>query len=346
MRGLFGPLRRESNGMSIRLVYLDQNKWIQISRVIHGKDSSPELLAVVEFLKAAKETGRLEFPLSLAHYMENHRHPNGDARRRLAQSMASLSDLKTLANPTDVVRFELDRALARRFPDRVSPRPFTLVGSGVSHALGRPIGLCLQDAAGTLTEAQRYDLERQARWTFEFDVLAGPGAGAVEESFGIPRDSDEQFVRILSTLKADATAALSKSPNLPGYGNDEKIDLFLRYRCIADLRGAIDEVLVHHRMERFSPWGDAQDPEMALMWARLLDECPSRCVDIHLMRQFVRNENLKREASDLNDFAYLGIAAAYCDVVVCEKQVADLLNRPGLTKKAVILSDIRLLPTV
>jgi hypothetical protein len=60
---------------------------------------------------------------------------------------------------------------------------------------------------------------------------------------------------------------------------------------------------------------------------------------MHLRLQWVRNQQLKTRLSDLNDFGYVGIAAAYCDVVVTENQLADLLNRDK-NKKATVICDL------
>jgi hypothetical protein len=35
------------------------------------------------------------------------------------------------------------------------------------------------------------------------------------------------------------------------------------------------------------------------------------------------------KVSDLNDWAFLGVAVMHCDVVVTEKQMADLFRRGG-----------------
>ena len=329
-----------------RLVYLDQNKWIQIARVVHGKETNEDLVAAVEFIKTAKQADLLGFPLSLAHYFETNRHTNAERRRRLASTMTMLSDLDTLANMNDVVRFELERALKRRFPDRVRPRDFTLVSKGIGHALGKPIGFFIQDPAGVLTDEQRTRLAAAAQAFFEFGSLAGPDVFGIEGSLRPMPAEDEKFKQILSELPDDIAHALEVGPSAGGFQDDVKIDMFLRGRCMSDLREPIEEIVAFHGLEDFTPWTEPPIPERVVEWGFLFDECPSRRVDMHLMLQFTKNPQLKRERSDLNDFVYLGIAAAYCDIVVCEKQMADLLNRTGLTKKATIISDIRDLPSI
>jgi hypothetical protein len=78
---------------------------------------------------------------------------------------------------------------------------------------------------------------------------------------------------------------------------------------------------------------------------RFVDAMPSIRLDMHLRQQWVRNQQLKARPSDLNDFGYVGTAAAYCDVVVTENQLADLLSRDK-KKKATVISNLMDLPKV
>jgi hypothetical protein len=59
----------------------------------------------------------------------------------------------------------------------------------------------------------------------------------------------------------------------------------------------------------------------------LLEMMPSRRADMHLRTQWAKNASLKPKLSDLNDWAYLGIAVCYCDLVVTENQINDLFRR-------------------
>jgi hypothetical protein len=78
-------------------------------------------------------------------------------------------------------------------------------------------------------------------------------------------------------------------------------------------------------------------------WRALLDDMPSRRADMHLRNQWAKNASLTPKESDLNDWAFLGVGVSYCDIVVTEKQVADLFSR-GFETRATILTDLRQLP--
>lgn len=59
----------------------------------------------------------------------------------------------------------------------------------------------------------------------------------------------------------------------------------------------------------------------------MLNSMPTRKLDIHLHKQILKNPNYKPKITDLGDWGGIGIASCYCDVVICEKHFADLLNR-------------------
>ena len=65
----------------------------------------------------------------------------------------------------------------------------------------------------------------------------------------------------------------------------------------------------------------------------------------HLRRGWAKNASLKPNdsGSDLNDWAYLGVAVSYCDIVVTEKQMADLFSR-GFDTRATVVPQLGQLP--
>ena len=67
---------------------------------------------------------------------------------------------------------------------------------------------------------------------------------------------------------------------------------------------------------------------------QVLDSMPTRRVDLHLHRQVLRNAQYVARVSDLEDWGSLAVASSYCDVVVCEKHMADMLGRDGFVTPA------------
>ena len=293
-------------------------------------------MVALEFLRAASKEGIAKFPLSLAHYLETTKHSKVERRKRLADFMIEISQLHTIASLEEVLAHEIDASLRVYFGGRIAVKPLHLLGKGVGHALGTSTsrGFQVDDSSVLLAPEERQRIEAMANAMFELGALAGPDTiGAPDSRNREAQDTiDDTFVETLRELPQDVGS-------LPD--NQLIRDVFLVGRCIGDIRVAIESRIAVHGIS----WDEFQSiGPVELM--RFVYRMPSRRVDLHLMHQFSKDRNLKRERNDLNDFGYLGLACAYCDVVVAEKQFTDLVNRGGLEKKAVVISDLRELPNV
>lgn len=120
----------------MRRVYLDLNKWIDLSRAIGGKPGGDRFRAAATMIRAAVESGRASFPLSIGHYFETWKKRSADQRHELARTMAAVSCNHAIAPHAQLLPGELDRALQRRFNRPTSLRPLRPFGSGLSHSSG------------------------------------------------------------------------------------------------------------------------------------------------------------------------------------------------------------------
>lgn len=313
----------------MRLIYLDQWAWIQLARAFHRIESSKILCALLEFVQTAKESGTARFPLSLAHYYETNTHRDHDSRLRLFEVMSKFSELDSIASLDSVIRYEVERALKRRFPDHIIEKPFSLIGKGVQHASGYPREINIKRKKGMSSNEHTARKAFAEQW-FQISSLVGPDAFGS----GLPRITEfpggRNFSALLSALPNDVK-------NIPDFG----LEAYFTDRCINDIRPIIEKVLLSSGLswkafETLKPSDKIQ----------FVNELPSRRVEKHLMRQFAKNANLPKRDSDLNDWVYLGIAVSYCDIVLAEKQFTDLVNRKGLVKKAVVISSLAELPRV
>ena len=107
---------------------------------------------------------------------------------------------------------------------------------------------------------------------------------------------------------------------------------------LSDIDGALREALARYEIssDEFALLGESR------CWA-LLAHMPSRRADMHLKRQWAKNADLPPRDSDLIDWAFLGVAVSYCDIVVTEKQAADLFSR-GFDTRATVISQLSQLP--
>jgi hypothetical protein len=305
------------------------NHWITLARAHYGKSVGPAVIAAYEAIETAVRNGRIVLPLSSTHYIEGARATDPYRRRRLGQVMWAISRGRTLISHGELLRHELEVALARRFPNIV-PRELHLVGEGVAHAFGvERAAYRLPDEARRIMDAsQAENLEIVLRQIIERALLTGeePRGGFVQ-SYRVDTYRKD-FKTHLSSLRA-------KFSSMPR----EQWEDALHAMCLIDIMDAVNEVLALHGLTA------GQMMKMGKTdLTNFLQELPSRAVDLHLHRQVLRNPQFKPKDGDLDDWSALGVAAAWCDIVVCEKHTADLLGRDRFQTRARVLRRIEDLP--
>jgi hypothetical protein len=75
----------------MKIVYLDQNKWIALARAVKNPDENLEVRAILKFLGAETEAGRIILPLTATNIYETHKRNDPASRFDLAYTQATLS---------------------------------------------------------------------------------------------------------------------------------------------------------------------------------------------------------------------------------------------------------------
>lgn len=289
------------------IVYLDQNKWIELSRIVYGRDSSPGASAFVSEVRAAITSG-LVLPLSATHYMEFASISNDGRRERLGEVMWEFSRGMTLISYREIVRRELEIGLSTVFPS-IKPRIFNLIGRGVAHAFG---------------EDFEYSLPKALDELFEKSIFTGI------RSMGIPpikfpeTGQRDVFLSHLNSLH-ERKQLLEKG----------KLDNWLHAMALMDVREPLADVLRLHGIELRAFEGLTESD-----YKKILAAMPTRRLDMHLHRQVLKNQEYKAKPSDLEDWSGVGVASCYCDVVICEKHFADMLRRDKYVSRARVETDL------
>jgi hypothetical protein len=318
--------------MSARIIYLDQNKWIDLARSAAGPGD--DFTPAVEFVRAARAAGAAVFPLSAAHYIESNKQHDDERFERLGRFMHEISGTVTIAGPVAIVRHEIEMAFLRALPHRIEVQPFSLLGKGVGHAIGMPgVGPRIHAPVGLLTGERRRTLQIQAQAMFEESVLTGRVRWDTE---AVPRGRPD-----FSQYNKNFMAEL--------YDFRKRLDVDdedLRERAIyANVMVTMLEQLNEVRQRHAIPTDVFEKMGVEGLTA-FLEDMPSVSVNIHLRRHWIANPRLQAKPTDHNDWFYLGAAVAHCDVVVAERHFTALANRPGLRKRATVITDVRDLPRV
>ena len=115
-----------SNGLSTatspKIVYLDQNKWIDLARALKAPDEFPEHYVVLERLVAGAKAGELIVPVTQANIYETHKVFDRERRHDLAFTQATLSQGRVFRGRSKRVEVEATDVMRRAFGLEPLPR--------------------------------------------------------------------------------------------------------------------------------------------------------------------------------------------------------------------------------
>lgn len=284
------------------IVYLDQNKWIELARMFHGRDTSARGRRLLREFDAATTQGTMKLPLSSIHYVETSRVSNVGRKARLGAAMWHFSKGWTILGYPAIVHHELEVALSKHFA-QVSPSEIRILGKGHSHAFCAPP---LNDRLAQFGEAVERSL-----------LMGNKRLGIAPPAFHdeTHRENFRQHLAALHTRAQDVSKQIREN--------------WLYAMSTIDILGPLNEVAQRHGLpsSAISELG-----ERGLK--QVLEDMPTRRVDLHLHKQVLKNPNYRAKRSDLEDWGGLAVASCYCDVVVCEKHMADMLRRDGFSTSA------------
>jgi hypothetical protein len=121
-----------------KAVYLDQNKWVDLSRARHGEDGGAPFAAALKAATEAVEAGTAMFPLSAGHYFETWKRYKGEPRRKVGGVISDLSRHRTIAGQQPLTEMEIDAALLQRFGTPDPPRKVEVFGYDAAHTFNEP----------------------------------------------------------------------------------------------------------------------------------------------------------------------------------------------------------------
>ena len=319
----------------MKVIYLDQNHWITLARAASGRHSDPEMAGVLDALDQACATGRVCLPLSYGHYVETRKKRDAAQRYRLAQCMVGWSGGITIAPPHVVMRHEITVALARCFPGRVVVEPLQLLGFGIAHAIANP------------------DLHRPMHWPPGAEELPAPMLAAYEAHCrakgelvhlsGILQGRKRWEWGPLTDLRMERwfRDSLVLWCGMQSQYTPEALDRDIDLMHLASLDSMLQDALALYGITRdeFAQLGESSQ-------RRLLEDMPWQRADKHLIKQWAKSSHLRPKDSDLIDWAFLSVAVSYCDIVVTEKQMADLFKRDAFHTRATVCTHLRELLTL
>jgi hypothetical protein len=287
------------------IIYLDQNKWIELARIANKVEVSEEGERLLAEFNIALDSGCI-FPLSAVHFVEFSRIKDPKRRSRLGKVMWKYSKNFTTAPSKEIVCFEIEVAL-KKLGYRLQPRLLNYIGRGMRHAFG-------EKAEGIISKF----------FESQIDEAMLCGWGDIPPIEGGSTKYRENFSDHLISLN-DRKRELEK----------DRWDNWLYAIAMIDILEPLIEVMSKHQIpfSDISTWGEKK-------CMQFVSDIPTRKVDIHLHRQVLRNSEYRPKQSDLEDWSGLGTAVCYCDVVVCEKHFSSIIKRDSFKTRARVETSI------
>lgn len=316
----------------MKRVYLDQNKWVELARQVHGQ-AEERLVGPTLVLQAGVRSGEISLPLSSAHYMETQHRRDWRSRQELAKTMIAFSQLHTIAPNQSLLPGEVDAALQVIVDHRIEVREVRPFGWGAAHAFGMTIGpyRVPEELKSQVSDVRGF--ERRANRYLEQGLLIGPSPEEEAELKGY-----DPFAHLaVGERYAIAKEKLRELRATDGWHKGERGERVAMADALTDHMPVIKEALERAGIaEGYFMSGGKTGLEA------FVEAVPTMHATSELERQRNAASQKPWEPHDLNDIGALSVAIAHCDIVVTERLWADSARRSKLDRRlgTVVLSDL------
>ena len=332
-----------------RLVYLDLNHWITLSKAYSGHIDGKRHRASLDFCRKAVNDRKAVFPISEYIYAEIAKITNHRQRRNLRQVIEQVGRYMVVAPLGDVVTHEVEAILDHMVGP--SPKPLSRIDYldwGVARAFGMVGGFRIKSASGTdVTDeirrvhpigAEAFD-KTLLRADIELNrkVIEGPSS---QEEPQLRKQGWNQaaVVQMYEQTASDERAQVQRFNNFPKWRRGRTRDVIAVREAIAEIsprlvkgfaargRGDIDGLIPGNRDELRS----------------MFDAIPSANVAVTLKTSLHRDSNYKWRNNDIYDIRALSLTIPYCDVVVTDGSMWSHVTRHELPNRydTVVISQL------
>jgi hypothetical protein len=304
--------RRSDYTHRVRILYLDQNKWIELARAQKAPDDYPEQLAVLETLVTEVNAGRLVVPLTATNQYETQKIDIKERREHLAWVQSTLSQGMVFRGRYKRLEVEIVDLLRARYGlEPLSREPHWFLSDVFFEATAEIGDTRLPQASERVLAAIRSNPPR-----FLFDYLTG-----------LPEDIRKSAVATFSegAEKLRQTIEIKRSDDLA-------VTEAMRRRLSSArlMTNEIDLVLSFVRMARLP---DTDEGAVMQKHARsIIDDCPTYFIEREVGLR-IEQQNRPIEVNDFRDMQAFCAVAAYADIVVAENLFSNLAIQSGLAKK-------------
>jgi hypothetical protein len=310
---------------NFKVIYLDQNCWIEIAKRYYGKSTRLEK-KLVDNIFLASERRQAIFPLSISHLEETMRISDDERRNRLAFLMVKISGGYAFQPYVDRnIRNEIRNIVLKRLglpPLNIRDH---VLKQGISHLLGAKAELKQRKGA-------KNELPEEIKKKL-LDLLERPETLEFALRQRTPKSMDrgrKELVAKMEKIRKELSVVKD---------NDLRKRIFLARNIIELVLPELAKILYECKLPKdliIRERPSRKDID------EFLDSIPSALCLFTLIYQ--RDQQLQRpiETHDANDIWFLTLAMPYSDIVITEKMFASIARQAHLDRKCntIVLSSI------
>jgi hypothetical protein len=300
------------------VVYLDQNHFVNMAKVVAGKPVAAGYADLREACRKSVNDGRAVVPLSATHLMETAAISSGRRRNDVAAMMEELSGFQYLLGRPIIQMLEVEESLRAAGIDVPLAGGGGLIGRGGLYPFGKSSDVVLQedvDQAEFKRHSQHLGFDSIDQFLADMNriaqrlLLTGGDEGHEGRSVWQGMLDNRAAREIDQAQRIDAE---------PEWRRERLRDLV----SAAEVYVELNEILAHGIADQVS-LGDLF-PEVSDA-RNFTDGMPSTRVAITIKTHYHRNGQHPWKTNDVHDIDALSVAVPYCDAVFTDKAVRNAL---------------------
>ena len=335
----------------LRLVYLDLNHWINLSKCKSGHRDGQRYRAAFDACAAAVDEGSVLFPMSLSTIMEINAIQNPQQRLWLRWTIEQLSQFRAVLPRAITTALEFEQVLANQ-PDsiRVRTAPLDYVGIGSRWLIGISIVPSVVDRQGNNVTSEvlpslRPELRPFLDSEFMFHTLTGmviegpanPSEEADLRAHGWNPQALMEMMdhRVLLELQfvTDLDEYIATGPSSVDWRKGRLRDLITGRELFNQTNETFSTVLAQQGLTVNDVFDMSGTPSAIRHNRCITDAMPTFDVAVTLKTSYHRNPNHPWTRNDIFDIDAMSTVLPYCDVVVTDKEITSHVARTKLTER-------------
>ncbi|GAB6181778.1 hypothetical protein JCM14036_30970 [Desulfotomaculum defluvii] len=305
-----------------KVIYLDQNKWIELAKAILNKPGSERFEDVKNKILEKVKNEEWVFPLSIIHHIETMSRLDTRSRIELAKVMGEISCNYSILPYIYIDKAEFQNSLRKVY----DLEPVDFKNEVISKDFVKAVGLDGKSLiiSGVDDPMMKEEMERFARrildshnMFYEFMQLTP----IIELVTSLQRDNDFYV--------AEYEKMRSHYIKIP---KEHRYSMFIVNNYIEGYKKELLEF--HIAMHRIGIPKEKMFPEKLFATKEstldFLESIPSFAIQIRLTYEIINNVSRNFDKNDFKDIAFLSTAVPYCDVVITERLWVDLIKRNKL----------------